>query len=188
MTTARILAALLALTLTGGPAVHAQPGNGATASGDQDDPAKPKGEHQTEKRAGEIVTQPVHDVGIDKKKVPLILETAVEAPYAAPRGKGCPPVTNEMASLNEALGPDFGQGAAANENKLGAVAAAGGSAIVNTLIPFRGLVREISGAAPAERRLAAAVSAGMARRGYLHGIAQQRGCRLTTGRVTAKKK
>jgi len=177
MTKAKFLTTLLALTLTGGTAVFAQP-----VPADRDDPAKPKGDHQTERRAEDIVTQPVRDVGIDKKKVPPVLEAAVEAPYAAPRGKGCPAVSSEMASLNEALGPDFGQGTEANENKLGAVAAAGGSAIVNTLIPFRGLVREISGAAPAERRLAAAVSAGMARRGYLHGIAQQRGCRLPTGR------
>ena len=53
-----------------------------------------------------------------------------------------------------------------------------GKTIVNSLIPFRGLVREISGAAPAERRLQAAVAAGIARRGYLRGLAGATKCRI----------
>ena len=56
------------------------------------------------------------------------------------------------------------------------LAEAGGKTIVNTIIPFRGLVREISGAAPAERRLAAAIDAGFARRGFLRGTALARRC------------
>jgi hypothetical protein len=49
--------------------------------------------------------------------------------------------------------------------------------VVNTLIPFRGLIREISGAAPAQRRLNAAIDAGFARRGYLRGVLRTRGCK-----------
>jgi len=52
---------------------------------------------------------------------------------------------------------------------------------VNTLLPFRGIVREVSGAAPAERKLAAAVGAGFARRGYLRGLHQARRCSTPTG-------
>ena len=50
--------------------------------------------------------------------------------------------------------------------------------MVNSLIPFRGIVREVSGAAPAERRLAAAIDAGFARRGFLRGVLSARGCRV----------
>ena len=50
--------------------------------------------------------------------------------------------------------------------------------IVNSLIPFRGLVREVTGAAPAERRLQAAIGAGLARRGYLRGLAETRHCKM----------
>ena len=53
-----------------------------------------------------------------------------------------------------------------------------GRTVVNSLIPFRGLVREISGAAPAERRLNAAIQASFARRGFLRGVATGRGCKL----------
>ena len=49
--------------------------------------------------------------------------------------------------------------------------------MVNSLIPFRGVVREVSGAAAADRRLTAATQAGFARRGFLRGVHQTRGCR-----------
>jgi hypothetical protein len=38
------------------------------------------------------------------------------------------------------------------------------------------VVREISGAAAADRELAAATQAGFARRGFLRGVHQTRGC------------
>ena len=59
----------------------------------------------------------------------------------------------------------------------GRLAEAGGKAVVNSIIPFRGLVREVSGAAPAQRQLNAAIDAGLARRGYLRGVARGRNCR-----------
>jgi hypothetical protein len=134
-------------------------------------------EDKTAKKAEEIVTQPVRDVGIEKTKIPEVLLRAVEQPYA-PAGSGCRNVTGHIAELNEALGPDFGSNSKENENRFGNLAAAGGAAVVNSLIPFRGLVREVSGAAGAQRRLDAAINAGVARRGYLRGIAVSRGCKL----------
>jgi hypothetical protein len=74
------------------------------------------------------------------------------------------------------LGPDFGA-SPITENRAGAFASAGGQAVVNSLIPFRGLVREVSGAGPAQRRLNAALDAGYARRGYLRGIYVTRKCK-----------
>lgn len=132
----------------------------------------------TLKKAEGIATQPVRDVGISKKKVPPVLTEAVKGPYDPPKGKKCAAIVSEIAELNEALGPDFGQSVEENENRAGKIAEAGGQMIINSLIPFRGLVREISGAAPAERRLQAAISAGIARRGYLRGLASVRHCKL----------
>lgn len=174
----RYSTALLAFTLLAGGALPALAQS--TATGD-DRPATQgdgKDDHRTEKRAGEIVSQPVRDIGIGNKKVPPILATAVESPYAPPRGKGCAGITREMANLNAVLGPDFGKGTEANESKFGKVADVGGSALVNSLIPFRGLVREVSGAAASDRRMAVAVSGGVARRGFLHGLGQRMGCKL----------
>ncbi len=52
---------------------------------------------------------------------------------------------------------------------------------MNSLIPFRGLVREVSGAGPAERRLNAAIDAGIARRGFLRGLQRAEGWRRSGG-------
>lgn len=158
--------------------------NGAISAQERTEQPKkeeaPQKEDDTLKKAGHIVTQPGRDVGIDKAKVPPILAAAVKQPYADP-GKGCRPVVVAIGELNAVIGPDFGSNSAENENKFGKLAAAGGEAVVNSLIPFRGLVREVSGAAPADRRFDAAVNAGLARRGYLHGLAVSRGCRLPAG-------
>jgi hypothetical protein len=61
---------------------------------------------------------------------------------------------------------------------VGKLAEAGGKSVVNAIIPFRGLVRELSGAGPAQRRLEADIQAGYARRGFLRGVATARKCRL----------
>lgn len=147
----------------------------------------PKKEDDTLKTAGKIVTQPGRDVGIDKAKVPPVLASAVSQPYANP-GKGCTPVVAGLRDLNNVLGPDFGTNSAENENKAGKLAKAGGEAVVNSLIPLRGIVREVSGAGPADRRVEAAVDAGLARRGYLRGLAVSRGCKLPAGGATMASK
>lgn len=130
-------------------------------------------------KAGHIATQPVRDVGLDKDKIPEVLQKAVENPYASPPSRTCKALNADMTELNGALGADFIADRQENENRAGKIAEAVGKTIVNTLIPFRGLVREVSGAAPAERRLEAAVAAGLARRGYLRGMAAAKGCKIT---------
>ncbi len=141
----------------------------------------PKKQDDTLKTAGHIVTQPGRDVGIDKAKVPPVLVRAVSQPYSNP-GKGCAAVASNLRDLNDVLGPDFGNNSAENQNKAGKLAKAGGEAVVNSLIPLRGLVREVSGAGPADRRVEAAVDAGLARRGYLRGLSESRGCKQTATR------
>ena len=150
----------------------------------QEDPAKDK-DRREEKRgetldkAGRIATQPGRDVGLDKQEIPEVLQRAVEYPYAKPSGRTCKALNTDLAGLNAVLGDDFVVGREANEDRTGKIAEAVGKTVINSLIPFRGLVREISGAAPAERRLQGAVSAGIARRGYLRGLASARGCKIT---------
>lgn len=146
---------------------------------------KPKQEEAEKKdgnldKAGKIATQPARDVGLDKQEIPPVLLKAVENPYAAPPSRTCKGLKAALGELNAVLGEDFTVGAKANENRTGKIAEAVGKTIVNSLIPFRGLVREISGAAPAERRLQAAVTAGIARRGYLRGMAAAKGCKVAS--------
>lgn len=131
------------------------------------------------KKAGEIVTQPARDVGVARTGIPTVLEQASADPYSLAGLKTCEQLALAMHALNEVLGPDFAAGDERKENRAGKIAAAGGKTIVNAVIPFRGLVREITGAAPAQRRLNAAIDAGYARRGFLRGVHRTRGCRAT---------
>jgi hypothetical protein len=146
------------------------------AAAQESQPEKPK--DQTLNKAGDIATQPVRDVGISKKEIPPILQKATEAPYALPASRTCKGINGAIAELTAVLGPDFVTGATNNENRTGKIIEAGGKTVVNALIPFRGLVREVSGAAPAERRLEAAISTGIARRGFLRGLGQAKGCKV----------
>lgn len=52
---------------------------------------------------------------------------------------------------------------------------AGGN-ILGDLIPFRGIVRQVSGAEAEQARWEAAIYAGVARRSYLKGVLEGRDC------------
>ena len=125
--------------------------------------------------AGRIASQPGKDVGAVKTNIPPVLQAARDNPYAI-SGLNCAGIAKAITALNGALGPDFVSGPAKKENRGGKIAEAGGQSIVNSLIPFRGLVREATGAAPAQRRLNAAVDDGYARRGFLRGVHLARKC------------
>jgi hypothetical protein len=129
------------------------------------------------RKAGDIVSQPARDVGAVQAEIPPVLQSASRGPYSLRGVATCVQISAGIAELTEVLGPDFTSGTAMQENRVGKVAEAGGKTIVNTIIPFRGLVRELTGAAPAQRRLNAAIDAGHARRGFLHGLQRARRCR-----------
>jgi hypothetical protein len=140
-------------------------------------PAEPSKRSDTVSTAERIASQPARDVGASKTTVPPVLQEAIAAPYSTASTGSCLQLARGVARLSYVLGPDFGAGAQTNENRASRIAQAGGQTLVNSLLPFRGLVREVSGAAPAERRLNAAIDAGYARRGFLRGLQQARKCR-----------
>jgi hypothetical protein len=129
------------------------------------------------RKAGDIATQPARDVGLSKTEIPPVLVRASQAPYALSGLRTCRQLVTAIRELNEVLGPDFAGGEAPHENRTGKLAEAGGKAVVNSLIPFRGVVREVSGAAPAQRAMNAAIDAGYARRGFLRGVHKKQGCK-----------
>lgn len=143
-----------------------------------DKPKEPTKLQSTVDEGGRIVTQPARDVGAQKQEIPEILVEASDDPYDLDGARSCTEIAASVKALNGVLGQDFSSGAQAKkENRAGRLAAAGGKTVVNAFIPFRGLVREISGAAPAERRMEAAVNAGIARRGFLRGLHSARKCK-----------
>ena len=132
---------------------------------------------EARKKAVDIGSQPARDVGMSKREIPPILEKAYSDPYSLKGLKSCQALAGEVRDLNAVLGPDYVVGNEYTENRAGKLAEAGGKTIVNSIIPFRGLVREVTGAAPADRRMNAAVDAGLARRGFLRGVHLRQGCK-----------
>ncbi len=122
----------------------------------------------------EIVSQPARDVGIAKTKIPPLLLEVSEAPYTTAGTATCKQIAASIAELNEVIGPDFSTSPAKNKQDFAKI---GGAAVVNSLIPFRGIVRAVSGASAAEQRKNAAIDAGIARRGFLRGLQSARKCR-----------
>jgi hypothetical protein len=129
-------------------------------------------------KAGDIASQPARDVGAVKRDIPVILQNAADAPYELDASADCAVLATDIAALNAELGADY-DATKEEGGRTGRYVEAGGKFVVNTIIPFRGLVREVSGAAAADRRLDAAKEAGVARRGFLRGVHTARRCPTT---------
>lgn len=123
--------------------------------------------------AGNKVTEP-----FDGKEVPQKLLDIQDAPYSMSGLRGCAAIIKEVRELNAVLGPDVNETvdkslAKKREETAGRVA---GSA-VGSIIPFGGLIGEVTGANAERRRYNTAVYAGTVRRGFLKGVGLQRGCK-----------
>ncbi len=139
-------------------------------------PAIAQQKQTTGQVVGDVATTPLQDVNIKKKRIPEILELARGDPYSTTGLGNCGAINNAIGALTAELGPDFDS----PEERKGLNAGKVAKGVVQSLIPFRGVIREVSGAANAQREWDAAVDAGIARRGFLRGIARTRGCRVTS--------
>ncbi len=120
---------------------------------------------------------PVRDIGIDKEKIPPKLLAIRDEPYSLSGLSQCKQLIVEITELNMALGPDVNEAIdKSNAEKREETASRVGGSLIGGLIPLRGVVREVSGAASAERRFDRAVYAGVVRRGFLKGVGLQKGC------------
>lgn len=122
----------------------------------------------------DVAETPLEDVGLSKDELPEILVTAAEDPYAKRNTRSCRAIVSEIAELDNALGDDFD---IAGKEKTGVSGKKVAKGLVGSIIPFRGIVREVSGAAGDKRKAEAAVRAGLARRAYLKGLGQGKGCK-----------
>lgn len=172
------LLAIAIMGAVGGPAL-AQPSSGAAEQ------AKPI--TQRDPSAVDVVATPVTDLNLRKGEIPAILLAAEAEPYSL-RGLGrCPAISAEIRRFDAVLGDDIDIAQAPNRKvSAGKVA----QSVVGSFIPFRGVIRELSGASEQERRVQAAFYAGTARRSFLKGVGLQRGCawpaRPATGQMPAQ--
>jgi hypothetical protein len=104
--------------------------------------------------------------------IPPILRSAADAPYQIASPVGCEALDQEIARLDEALGPDVD---AESPEEPGVVERAVTGA-VRGAIPYRWALRWMIGAESKERAFAEAVQAGTARRGFLKGMRRGLAC------------
>ena len=125
-------------------------------------------------------TAPLRDLNMVKTQIPEILIEALEDPYARPpRNWKCPALIVLIRPLDAALGPDLDQVPPGDEDlmdrgKQTAFGVAGD--LASGAIPFRGVVRRLSGANTHDRLVQSAIVAGNVRRAYLKGLGEARGC------------
>lgn len=126
------------------------------------------------KDAVDAVTQPLSDLNLRGKDIPSVLLVAQASPYSLDRGTDCASLYREVGRLDEVLGPDADE-EADSEGLINKGLKVGGN-ILGGLIPFRGLVRQLSGANAERARWQAAIYSGIARRSFLKGFAKARLC------------
>jgi hypothetical protein len=123
--------------------------------------------------AVDVATTPITDLGLRKGEIPQVLLAAQANPYDLTGMTACAAISAEIARFDAVLGDDLDlpqvKGSAISPGRVA-------QAAVGSFIPFRGLIREISGANAHERKLQAAIYAGGLRRAFLKGVGQQGGC------------
>jgi hypothetical protein len=150
----------------------------------------------------EAATGPLQDLNLRRQEIPQLLIQAAVNPYARSKKIKCADIKKEVAELDELLGPDVepksitlassNGGLAENlasiddievPETMSLVDGAGGMVrdkimgeirSKTDILPFRSIIRRISGASSHQKKLAAAYEAGKLRRAYLKGLADVR--------------
>jgi hypothetical protein len=116
---------------------------------------------------------PLRNANLVRQNIPPVLLAAVADSYALPRPLTCRTLAAGVVALNGALGDDLDAGTKTNRASLGPEAV---KVAANSLIPWQGVVRFVSGADARDRRVRRAIIAGSTRRAYLKGLGEAEGC------------
>jgi len=124
--------------------------------------------------AREVAKTPLRDLNIDARDIPEVLQLAVADPYATKGLDKCNALVSAIADLDRVLGADYdiAQDDGSDRISEGRI----GQSVVGSVIPFRGILREVTGAADNDRKLRSAYTAGMVRRAFLKGWGLGRNC------------
>lgn len=124
--------------------------------------------------AAEVAKTPLRDLNIDARDIPAVLQVASRDPYALSGLDSCDAIVTDIAALDMVLGADYDIAENDGSDRLseGRI----GQSVVGSILPFRGILREVTGAAGNDRALRAAYTAGMVRRAFLKGWGLGRGC------------
>lgn len=155
----RLTGLIAALLVVSSPAVQAQSGEKKDLVG---------------RDALDAATQPLNDLNIMSREIPFMLRAAQIAPYDMTGMEDCQSIYSSLNQLDDVLGPDADE--PPEKSGLANTALRAGGNVLGGLIPFRGVVRQLSGANAKAREWQAAIYAGVARRSFLKGFATARGC------------
>lgn len=119
------------------------------------------------------VVQPLRDLSLVRSgELPLAIRRAAAQPYRP--SLGCHEIQAELETLRAWLGPDVDPShAGAPEGSELAVALLSSA----TALPFRGVVRRLTGAHRRDEAVNATIVGALVRRGFLNGEQVSRGCR-----------
>lgn len=132
------------------------------------------------KQAFSAALTPLEDLGLRQRKIPEMLKMLADDPYTPPDAIACENIKQEMADLTVLLGPDVDtpQMALSAQDQM---METGGNLVTDavvglvrnqvSIIPFRSVVRRLTGAQSHEKAVSRAVEAGKLRRAYLRGLA-----------------
>lgn len=123
---------------------------------------------------GDAVEQPFRDLNLIRDDLPPLLRTAADAPYDDTGLTSCARIAGQIGEIEALLGPDIDTGVTEEDSDAVAIASDALRGLVG--LPFRGVVRRLTGAHDRDTEIRRAVLAGMVRRGYLKGLADERGC------------
>lgn len=125
-------------------------------------------------------TTPLRDLNLMRVEIPELLLQALDDPYARPpRGWRCSTLIALVRPFNDILGPDIDTIPSDDEpwtNKSRSTALGVAGDLAGGAIPFRGVVRKLSGAESHDKLVVAAIIAGHTRRAYLKGLGEAKGC------------
>lgn len=135
-------------------------------------------------RVTNAATSPLNDLNLIQTKIPAVLAEAQNQPYAIPTEFSCNSLATEIQDLDSALGPDIDASATGfnpgliergtNAAKKSAFSTLQSSS--ESIVPFRGWVRKLSGAEKYSRKVAASIAAGIIRRAFLKGLKASKDC------------
>ena len=131
---------------------------------------------------GDAISAPLEDLNIKRTPIPPALVRAETNPYAIGGMDHCEGIAAEVGSLDDALGPDADipppdltasqkDGDKGAKMTLGLVHSA-----AETVLPFHGWVRQLSGAERHRRDVQTAIRAGEQRRGFLKALGMSMDC------------
>jgi hypothetical protein len=126
------------------------------------------------------VEAPLHDLNITRQPIPPVLLAAITNPYAPVTPRTCPAIERQVEVLQAALGADLDEPETPQSPSLtlhnGKVALALLHGAAESLLPFAGFVRTLTGAGHHDELVVEAITAGSVRRGYLKGMGEVMHC------------